>query len=383
MVLDYNSLLLAIGFSAACLSITLLATWLSARTEGFILTWAVGAALVVAGIFAYDRYVQVPGRLIGVVSFGVLLSALAILVGAGRQFRLDRTPWRISAAVTLAACGAVLPFMIIGLTGIAFILFDIAAAALLLAAAREYWLARSEAPLPVAGLVVLYAMTAISFTLCAATLATSGTLVLDRAPENWAENANVIVSIAGLSGVGALSLALNQSRLARRHRLASMTDGLTGLLNRRALFDRFGRGNVLPDTAFVLFDLDRFKAINDRHGHAAGDEVLRRFAVLMRAELRATDFAGRLGGEEFLAVLPRSTPGGAAKVAERIRERFAAEPIPHEGAALHCTVSAGMAIAGADGASLDALLAIADRALYDAKRGGRNRLEPAHLSLAG
>jgi diguanylate cyclase (GGDEF)-like protein len=382
MAIDYNSLLLAIGFSGACLSIMLLGSWAIARTEGFILTWAVGAAFIVAGIFAYDRYVLVPGRLIGVVSFAVLLAAFGILLGAGRQFRLNRAPWRTSAAGTAAACAAVLPFMVFGPTGLSFILFNIASAALLLATAREYWLARAEAPLPITGLVVFYVAMAISFTLCAAMLAMGGTLVLDQAPKNWAENVNVIVSIAGLSGVGALSLALNQSRLARSHQLASLTDGLTGLFNRRALFEKFGRGDVSPHVAFLLFDLDRFKKINDRHGHAAGDEVLRRFAALMRAELRSADFAVRVGGEEFLAVLPRSTPESATRVAERIRQRFAAEQVLWEETALHCTVSAGMVIAGAEGASLDRLLGIADAALYDAKRGGRNRLESRHLRLA-
>jgi diguanylate cyclase (GGDEF)-like protein len=383
MSFDYNSLLLAIGFSAACLSITLLGSWLSARTEGFILTWAVGAALIVIGIFAYDRYVHVPSRLVGVASFVVLLSAFGILLGAGRQFRLDRAPWRISAIGTATACSVVLPFMVFGPTGLAFILFNVASAALLLGTAREYWLARAEAPLPIVSLVILYGIVAASFMLCAAMLVANSTLVLTRAPDNWAEDANVIVSIAGVSGIGALSLALNQSRLARSHRLASLTDGLTGLLNRRALFDQFGDGPVRSHTALLLFDLDRFKAINDCHGHAAGDEVLRRFAVLMRAELRPTDFAARVGGEEFLAVLPRSTPEDAAGVADRIRQRFAAEPIACEATILYCTVSAGMAIAGAEGATLDTLLGIADSALYDAKRGGRNRLEPRHLRLAG
>lgn len=383
MPLDYNSLLLAIGFSGACLSITLVGSWLSSRTERFILTWAVGAALIVAGIFTYDRYVLVPGRLVGVVAFALLLSALAVLLGAGRQFRLDRAPWRVSVIGTLASCGAVLPFMILGPTGLAFILFNIASAALLLATAREYWLSREEAPLPITGLVVLYAMMAISFVLCATMLVMKGTLVLARAPVNWAEDANVIVSIAGLSGVGALSLALNQTRLARRHRLTSLTDGLTGLLNRRALFDRFGKGDVRPDTALILFDLDRFKKINDCHGHAAGDEVLRCFAAVMATELRSTDFAARLGGEEFVAVLPHSTPECATAVAERIRQRFAAEAICWKKTILHCTVSAGMAIAGPDANSFDVLLNIADGALYDAKRRGRNQLGANNLSLAG
>jgi GGDEF domain-containing protein len=127
---------------------------------------------------------------------------------------------------------------------------------------------------------------------------------------------NVIVSIAGLSGVEALTLALNQSRLARSHRLASLTDGLRGLLNRRALFDMFGKSDVPRHTGFVLFDFDGFKQVNNLHGHAIGDEVLRHIAVLMGAQLRSTDFAARLGGE---AVLPDSTPERAARVAERIR----------------------------------------------------------------
>jgi diguanylate cyclase (GGDEF)-like protein len=111
-----------------------------------------------------------------------------------------------------------------------------------------------------------------------------------------------------MTGIGALSLALNQGRLARHHRRDALTDPLTGLLNRRALFDMHGNVPVGAFTAVVVFDLDNFKAINDEFGHAAGDEVLRVFAAELAGNLRQTDVAARMGGEEFALVLKRTVP---------------------------------------------------------------------------
>jgi diguanylate cyclase (GGDEF)-like protein len=383
MLLDYNSLLLAIGFSGACLSVTLFGSWLAARTEGFMLTWAVGGTLMVGGVFGYDRYSADPGRPTGVLALALLLAAFAVILGAARQFRLQKSPWRLSFAALAGACICVLPFMAVGSIGLAFIMFNVAATALLLAAGREYLLAREESPWATVSLGMLYMLLGASFALCAVMLVMRGISLLHGAPNNWAENLNVIVSITCVSGIGALSLALNQSRLARSHRRASLTDGLTGLLNRRALFDAFGKTAVKPFTAIVLFDLDRFKQINDDHGHAVGDEVLRRFAAAMTAPLRPADFAARLGGEEFLLVLTRSTPERATRLAEEIRQAFAAETIALEKNSLRCTVSAGLAFAPEDGDMLDALLNVADKALYEAKRGGRNRIGKPQLRLAG
>jgi diguanylate cyclase (GGDEF)-like protein/PAS domain S-box-containing protein len=174
-----------------------------------------------------------------------------------------------------------------------------------------------------------------------------------------------------------------RKRLEAELRLQASTDALTGLANRRhflALLEqemarqkRFGE----PASALLMFDLDHFKQINDSHGHAAGDAVLRRFAELMQASLRKTDRAGRLGGEEFAILLIGADSQGALEFADRLRQQVAAEVVAFETRMLRVTVSVGMTRLSAADATVDIVLARADAALYQAKANGRNRVEAA------
>jgi len=172
------------------------------------------------------------------------------------------------------------------------------------------------------------------------------------------------------------TLALLGSDL--QHRGEALIDPLTGMLNRHAMQARVAelteqaRVNGQP-VALIVGDLDHFKLINDRHGHAAGDSVLQAAAYCIRKELRAYDLAYRLGGEEFLVVLPGSGAVDAAEVAQVLRAAIAA----HELAGIGFTMSFG--VAASDGAQFDfaALFAEADTALYAAKSAGRNRVRVA------
>ncbi len=127
----------------------------------------------------------------------------------------------------------------------------------------------------------------------------------------------------------------------------------------------------------MMFDLDKFKIVNDRYGHAVGDAVLREFCKLAVGALRQTDVFGRIGGEEFAAVLPGTSIEAAFVRAERIRAAFAAATLEIEGSLIHVTVSCGLA-SNEDGKhELNALLHDADEALYCAKVEGRNRVRRA------
>jgi diguanylate cyclase (GGDEF)-like protein len=381
MPLDYNSLLIAIGFAAACLCVTLSATWLSSRSEVFLLTWASGTLLLVIGIVLYSVYVASPDPYLAVLSFFPQVLGFAVLLGAAWQFRTGERPFRVVLVAAIPSLLIALPGFVTRYDGVAFILVNLVNGVLLLLTAREYWIGRAEAPGALGGLTALYVAVGLSFFLCAAVLIADGQLTLGRAPENWAENLNVVAAIAAMAGVGALSLALNQSRLARRHHREARTDALTGLLNRRALFDMFNDRDLPPFTSVIVFDLDGFKAVNDGHGHAVGDEVLRRFASAIKKDIRGTDTAARLGGEEFALVLPRSDAESTLQVAERIRRTFAEEAIETGGRALRSTVSAGIATAGAQGQPFEEVLRNADAALYVAKRDGRNRVVAEPLRL--
>jgi diguanylate cyclase (GGDEF)-like protein len=127
----------------------------------------------------------------------------------------------------------------------------------------------------------------------------------------------------------------------------------------------------------ALADLDRFKAVNDRHGHAAGDEVLRHTADLLRRSFRASDVIARYGGEEFLIVLTETAPDAALDRIGSFRRSFAASPVPlaAPGEAVALTVSAGVAAYPADGETAADLLSRVDERLYAAKQAGRDRVQ--------
>jgi two-component system cell cycle response regulator len=160
---------------------------------------------------------------------------------------------------------------------------------------------------------------------------------------------------------------------------------LTGLLNRRQLFIRIGeeyarmkRGNRSNDPreglAFIMADIDFFKAINDAHGHLAGDEVLRQVADRLKATLRPYDVIGRYGGEEFLVMLPHTEVGEAELVAERMRQSVAEKPFAIGGMPVRVTVSFGVALSEDTPDDAEAVIRRADEGLYRAKKSGRNRV---------
>ena len=167
-----------------------------------------------------------------------------------------------------------------------------------------------------------------------------------------------------------------------RAREQARTDDLTKLANRRA-FVELGRAALDQAKRYnrplslVLFDIDHFKRVNDSRGHAAGDEVLRRVAALVASAVRASDTAGRLGGEEFGVLLPETPLAEARLFAERLREGIRAQAITHDGAEMHVSCSFGVAQAGPQTTTLDGLLGAADAALYRAKQSGRDRVEAA------
>jgi diguanylate cyclase (GGDEF)-like protein len=182
-------------------------------------------------------------------------------------------------------------------------------------------------------------------------------------------------------GTAFIVLVLTTEHTLRIHRDAAVTDELTGLLNRRGVLQA-AQGLISQQArkglsvSALMLDLDHFKSINDRFGHAVGDKALHLFAVTASASTRATDIVGRFGGEEFVVLLP-GTSADAKIVAERIRKAFEAVAVTVAGCDLNATVSIGTA-AGQPGTDIVALLAAADAALYRAKANGRNRIEAAN-----
>jgi diguanylate cyclase (GGDEF)-like protein len=163
-----------------------------------------------------------------------------------------------------------------------------------------------------------------------------------------------------------------------RAKLLSETDELTGLLNVRGfalsanrLFAQAARHG--RPASVLMIDSDNLKIVNDSHGHAAGNDLLRHLAEAIQAELRFTDVAARYGGDEFIVLLPDTPSKGAMEVAERIRNRILKTALVVDGRTIGASVSIGIACYPEDGGTLDALAAHADGALYSAKQDGRNR----------
>lgn len=164
----------------------------------------------------------------------------------------------------------------------------------------------------------------------------------------------------------------------RKMRALMVRDGLTGLFNHSSLMEQLGRESARATRqgqtlSFAMLDLDHFKSVNDTHGHAAGDRVLKSFARLLTQRLRRTDIIGRYGGEEFAVIFPDTAPSVAAEIIDGIRETFGSLTHFAPGAAFRVSFSGGVA-AQPPCISLAELSGKADQLLYEAKRNGRNRV---------
>lgn len=195
-----------------------------------------------------------------------------------------------------------------------------------------------------------------------------------------------IESMVYFIGTALFMVALLKERSESRHKSASLTDPLTGLPNRRSFFYTCNRMLDLcrrtgaPCTVLAI-DMDRFKAVNDTFGHAIGDCVLQIFADIAREQLRSFDIVGRLGGEEFAVLLPRTHSHDGAEIAQRLKEAFSEAGRRVGEHEVHATLSIGVAVALSGETIIEEALERADAALYQAKLNGRNRVVVSTVAL--
>jgi len=194
----------------------------------------------------------------------------------------------------------------------------------------------------------------------------------DELSRGWADNELMLLHTVA----DQLAVAVKQADMFAQIKEQALTDSLTGCYNRRPFELRLEQNlqmaiRMLEPLSLVMLDLDNFKHINDQAGHEAGDVALCMLAEILRTGLRAVDTAARFGGDEFVIILPQANSEGAMIVAERLRKRIEQMEVPGFG---QVTSSFGIATFPNHASSRDALLAAADRALYDAKHSGRNRV---------
>ena len=192
--------------------------------------------------------------------------------------------------------------------------------------------------------------------------------------------ANMVVTIVCATGILLSFLWMTAERLQRDLEIQARLDGLTGLLNRRALEQEFAREAERSDRskealALVLLDLDHFKFVNDLYGHHAGDLLLCEVARILQQTLRRMDLVARIGGEEFVALLPQTGKTEADRIAERLRQEIQVSQVPFGRSQISVTASIGVAIWHGDGDEWESLLQRADAGMYLAKGAGRNRVE--------
>jgi diguanylate cyclase (GGDEF)-like protein len=389
MTLDIHTLFLVTTYVEAILGLLLLFAWAQNMALRAVCWWGFAHLIRLSSIALFGMYGSIPDLVSIDVSNALLFTAYAATWTGARVF--DGRPVEPVYMVT----GAVLWLLICRLP----VLADHANTRALIVAgiitsyiwltAYEFWRGRSEPLVSRWPAIIMFFAHGALFLLRTPMIA-----LLPVAANSDGVFGSVWMTVLSFEALlltissAFLLLAMAKERTELRHRTAAMVDPLTGIANRRSFLQdasilaKRHIGNPRP-TAVLVLDLDHFKSINDRFGHAFGDRVLEIFTEAARKSMRGSDLVGRLGGEEFAAVLADTTCEKAVAVAERIRESFAQMATEVDGRPVGGTVSIGLVHCQGPVLDVPELLAQADHALYYAKERGRNRVEVASLEMVG
>ncbi|HEY5637434.1 MAG TPA: GGDEF domain-containing protein [Burkholderiales bacterium] len=351
-------------------------------TSSMIGRWGFAMVLLAVGLAGFALRGQIPDLLSITVANTLIIAALVLGIRCLRQFMGDTPRDALGIGMTVLALVLLLFFSEVRPNLQARILVVTVAMAVILV--RGAWQVQKRTPRECQ---LSYRFTAAVLWMAGivALLRAAGTIIAPPA-DSFASNGleagvflfNTCFIVMATLGVMWIEFETLQARLVR----SALTDPLTGLSNRAGFereFERELSRIARKGTPFsvVMFDLDHFKQINDRFGHAAGDKALRFFADLLARTVRTHDVAARYGGEEFVLLMPGTERAEALHVAGRVRERLAARPVDVGRDQVPLTVSGGVATYGEQGKDFDALLKAADDALYAAKSAGRNRMVAA------
>jgi diguanylate cyclase (GGDEF)-like protein len=387
MNLDVNTLFMVTIYVEAILCLLLLFAWAQNTQIHAVCWWGFAHLIRASSIVLFGMYGSAPDLITIDLANALLFTAFAVTWTGARVF--DGRPVEPVYLVT----GAVLWLLVCRLPVLA---NNIDARALIASGiittytwltAWEFWRGRSEQLVSRwPAIFMLFAHGALFL------LRTPLLAVLPYSPTDANMFGSVWLTVLSFEAllftisIAFILLAMAKERTELRHRTAAMVDPLTGIANRRAFLQEAAllakrHANDPRPTAVLLIDLDHFKSINDRFGHALGDRVLEVFTDAARQSIRSTDLIGRLGGEEFAAVLRDTSRDKAVAVAERIRESFAQCAQEVGGRPVCASVSIGLVHCQEAVLDVPELLAQADQALYFAKERGRNRVEVATLDM--
>ncbi len=383
MGLDVNTLFLVTIYVEAMLGLLLLFAWIQNANIHAVAWWGCAHLLRAVSVMLFGMYGSVSEAISIDLANAILFTAFAVTWTGARVFdgREVQPVYLFGGAIVwLIACRA--PLFQESMDA-RVLLSSGLITAYTWATAYEFWRGRSE-PLVSRwpAIFMLFAHGALFL------LRTPLSQILPWSPTNQVFD-SVWLSVLSFEAllftiaIAFILLAMAKERTELRHKTAALVDPLTGIANRRAFLENaalLAKGVDAKQTVMLLADLDHFKSINDRFGHAVGDHVLQVFTQNVNAALGPNDLFGRLGGEEFAVVLTGAGRESGVAIAERIRISFEEAAFDVDGRPVGGTVSVGMAIC--DGAfDVAAMLAQADEALYCAKERGRNRVEVASLEL--
>lgn len=368
-------------FVTAILGGLLMLAWRREQNSSALLWWGAGYALAAVSFALVSARGRIPDVLSTELGNGLLLLGYAFLLAGTRAFNGRETPPTVFLVAPLIWLTAMRIPAVQTDIALRIIIITLCQCAMMGCVVYEFWRERAEPLLsrwPT--IVVLVTHLVVLGLRLPATLLTPMTTTADffRSPTFAVM---VFVTVLYTVTFAFLLLSMVKERGELRHKTAALIDPLTGLANRRAFLgdaEHFmARAPKHGESLTVMLaDLDRFKAVNDQFGHAVGDRVLQIFADTMSRALRASDMSGRLGGEEFAFLMPRTNAVEARRIAERMRVQFAEAARRVGGDAVNATVSFGVATVAAP-AQLSDLIAAADGALYRAKAEGRNRVAAA------
>ena len=384
-MLDYLTALVILAAAALTVGAGLLVAWQRDRAASSFLWWASGFGATAVGLALVAAEPLPDIVTVGLANLLLLLAFAGWIWGARRLDGLSLNPEALLPAATWLISVAVPELRETFFLRFALLNAGSAIGYFLLAHAIWPRPATADAPLPAASSRRPMALFLLLAAIWNMGIAGAGLWLRPPAlggfPIAWLDG---IVEVLILLVIVIYGARLVRERVEARLRTLADTDPLTGVLNRRGLGERLEQllartGESGGGLALLMFDLDHFKRVNDSFGHETGDLVLQAFCRRAEAQLRPDDLFGRLGGEEFAALLRVQDVAQAQEVAERIRLALAQAPVEAAGRSVPVTVSIGVALLrpGADAGTAAGPFEVADRALYAAKAGGRNRVEIA------
>ncbi len=385
MGLDVNTLFLVTIYVEAMLGLLLLFAWIQNAGIHAVAWWGCAHLLLAGSVVLFGMFGSVSEWISIDLANAILFTAFAVTWTGARVFdgRKPLPMYLVGGAVLWLVANRT-PFFAESMDA-RVLLSSAIISGYTWATAYEFWRGRSE-PLvsrwPAIFMLFAHGALFLLRTPLSQILPWTATQVFDSVWLTVLSFEALLFTIA----IAFILLAMAKERTELRHKTAALIDPLTGIANRRAFLERASTLTTRPSdnprpVSVLLADLDHFKSINDRFGHAVGDHVLQIFADTASAKLGPCDLIGRFGGEEFAILLYDAGRDKGLAIAERIRMSFADAAADVDGRTVGATVSMGMVVCEDRLEDITTLLAQADEALYCAKERGRDRIEVASLEL--